>query len=76
MTIQDIHPTVQSVRRVYESGPPPSSSETMYLVCHPDPSLGKDIILWDDINAVFSSALYVRSEAVVLSFVKGPDFKK
>ncbi|KAG0292923.1 hypothetical protein BGZ96_003503 [Linnemannia gamsii] len=75
MTITDIHPTVQAVRRVFESGPPPSSSETMYLVCHPEPSLGKDIILWDDIKAVFNNALYVRSGAVVLSFVKGPDVK-
>ncbi|KAK3820833.1 MAG: hypothetical protein JOS17DRAFT_793643 [Linnemannia elongata] len=76
MTVQDLHPNVQGIRRVYENGPPSSSSETMYLVCHPDPSLNKDILLWDDILAVFSSALYVRSDATVIPFAKGPDFKK
>ncbi|OAQ25704.1 hypothetical protein K457DRAFT_34942, partial [Linnemannia elongata AG-77] len=75
MAVQDVHTNVQGVRRVYESGPPSSSSETMYLVCHPDPSLKKDILLWDDILAVFSSALYVRCGATVLPFAKGPDFK-
>ncbi|KAF9271657.1 hypothetical protein BGZ88_005776, partial [Linnemannia elongata] len=75
MAVQDVHPNVQGVRRVYESGPPSSSSEIMYLVCYPDPSLNKDILLWDDILAVFSSALYVHSGATVLPFAKGPDFK-
>ncbi|KAH7060265.1 hypothetical protein BKA57DRAFT_487978 [Linnemannia elongata] len=76
MAVQNVHPNVHGVRRVYESGPPSSSSETMYLVCHPDPSLKKGILLWDDILAVFSCALYVRSGATVLPFAKGPDFKK
>ncbi|KAF9340490.1 hypothetical protein BGZ91_001742 [Linnemannia elongata] len=75
MVVQDVHTNVQGVCRVYESGLPSSSSETMYLVCHPDPSLNKDILLWDDILAVFSSALYVRCGATVLPFAKGPDFK-
>ncbi|KAK5829390.1 hypothetical protein F5H01DRAFT_330101 [Linnemannia elongata] len=63
MAVQEVHTNVQGVRRVYESGPPSSSSETIYLVCYPDPSLNKDILLWDDILAVFSSALYVRCGA-------------
>lgn len=76
MTIQDIHPNVQGIRRVYESGPSSSPSETMYLVCHPDPSLNKNILLWDDILTVFSGAVYVRYGATVIPFAKGPDFKK
>ncbi|KAF9336198.1 hypothetical protein BGZ91_010117 [Linnemannia elongata] len=75
MTIHDIHPNVQGIRRVYESGPSSSSSETMYLVCHPDPSLNKNILLWDDILTVFSGAVYVRYGATVIPFAKGPDFK-
>jgi hypothetical protein len=81
MTTQDIHPTFQAVRRVYENEHSANSStvptETLYLVCHPDPSLGKDILLWDDILAAFKdNIVHVRSGAVVLPFLKGSDFKK
>lgn len=78
---QEAHPMVQAVRRVYASGYSAnnctSSTETIYLVCHPDPSSGKDILLWDDIKAAFDHfVIHVRSGAVVLSFLKGADFKK
>ncbi|KAF9143802.1 hypothetical protein BG015_000299 [Linnemannia schmuckeri] len=80
MTIQETHPNVQAVRRVYENGHSSNASittaETIYLVCHPDPSSEKDILLWDDILAAFKGdVVHVRSGAVVLPFLKGPDFK-
>ncbi|KAG0282072.1 hypothetical protein BGZ97_009155, partial [Linnemannia gamsii] len=80
MTTQDTHPTVQAVRRVYENEHSANSStaptETLYLVCHPDPSLGKYILLWDDILVAFKDdVVHVRSGAVVLPFLKGSDFK-
>ncbi|KAK3836681.1 MAG: hypothetical protein J3R72DRAFT_477084 [Linnemannia gamsii] len=79
MTIQDAHPNVQAFRRVYENGHSANSSsaseENICIVCHPDASSGRDIVLWDDILAVFKSALYVRSGAVALPFLKGLDFK-
>ncbi|KAK3824262.1 MAG: hypothetical protein J3R72DRAFT_528789 [Linnemannia gamsii] len=80
MTNQDTHTNVQAVRRVYEHEHPTnstsSSTEIIYIAYQPDSSSGRDIILWDDILDVFSNALYVRSGAVALPFLKGPDFKK
>ncbi|KAG0283747.1 hypothetical protein BGZ96_011871 [Linnemannia gamsii] len=80
MASQEAHPNFQAVRRVYDSGhsanSSTSSTETIYLVCHPDPSSGKDILLWDDIKAAFDDfVIHVRSGAVVLPFLKGADFK-
>ncbi|OAQ31088.1 hypothetical protein K457DRAFT_124459 [Linnemannia elongata AG-77] len=79
MASQDPHPNVQAVRRVYENGNTANSSsapaETIYIVRHPDASSGTNILLWDDILSVFSTALYVRSGAVALPFLKGPNFK-
>ncbi|KAF9129450.1 hypothetical protein BGW39_004174, partial [Mortierella sp. 14UC] len=79
MATQGTHFNVQAVRRVHENGHPANtasaSAETIYIVCHPDASSGRDILLWDDILAVFSTALYVRSGAVALPFLKGPNFK-
>ncbi|KAF9143801.1 hypothetical protein BG015_000298 [Linnemannia schmuckeri] len=80
MMIHDTHTNVQPVRRIYENedstNTSTTSAETVYLVCHPDPSLGKAILLWDDILAAFKDdVLHVRSGAVVLPFLKGPDFK-
>ncbi|KAF8929507.1 hypothetical protein BGZ47_001014 [Haplosporangium gracile] len=44
MMIQDTHTNVQPVRRIYENedstNTSTASAETVYLVCHPDPSLG------------------------------------
>ncbi|KAG0272565.1 hypothetical protein BGZ95_011673, partial [Linnemannia exigua] len=79
MTIQDGRPNVQAFRRVYEHGhsinSTSTSGEIICIVCHPDASSGRDILLWDDILAVFKTALYVRSGTVALPFLKGPDFK-
>ncbi|KAG0279139.1 hypothetical protein BGZ97_009616, partial [Linnemannia gamsii] len=80
MTIQDTLLNVQAVRHVYNNEHSANSStaltETLYLVCHRDPSSGKDIILWDDIKAAFDDfVIHVRSGAVVLPFLKDADFK-
>ncbi|KAF9901531.1 hypothetical protein EC991_006042 [Linnemannia zychae] len=79
MAAQGTRSNVQAVRRVYENGNTtnnlPTSEETIYIVCHPDSALGKDIILWDDILSVFSTALYIRSDAVALPFLKRSNFK-
>jgi hypothetical protein len=74
-----IHANVQAVRRVYEDEETAINAtpgRTTYIVCHPDASTGGNILLWDDILVVFSSALYARSRDVVLPFLKGPNFKK
>ncbi|KAK5829510.1 hypothetical protein F5H01DRAFT_316377 [Linnemannia elongata] len=81
MTIQDVHTNVQAVRRIYDTeesvNATTTPTSTMYLVSHPDPASGKDILLWDDILAAFKvDVVHVRSGAVVLPFLKGPDFKK
>lgn len=81
MTIQGTHPHAQAVRRVYENEQPTHTSgavvsNIILIACHPDPSSGKDIILWDDIKAAFNDALHVRSGTFVLPFLKGTDFKK
>ncbi|KAF9899220.1 hypothetical protein EC991_009280 [Linnemannia zychae] len=68
----------QAVRRVYEDEETtdnPTSRRNIHIICHPDASIGKDIILWDDILAVFSTALYVRSGIIALPFLKGSNFK-
>ncbi|KAG0275035.1 hypothetical protein BGZ95_009249 [Linnemannia exigua] len=76
MTHQETHSHVQAFRRVDENGHSSTLSNIIHLVCHPDPSVsGKDIVLWDDILAVFQNALYVRSGTIALPFLKGPNFK-
>ncbi|KAG0374139.1 hypothetical protein BGX24_010788, partial [Mortierella sp. AD032] len=83
MTNQESHLNVQAVRRVYENELPtncstttPAPPGTIYLVCHSDDSSGKDILLWDDILAAFKDdVIHVRYGAVVLPFLKGPNFK-
>ena len=47
----------------------------LYVACHPDPSLGKDIVLWDDIVTAFKYSLHIRNGARILPFLKGADFK-
>ncbi|OAQ35355.1 hypothetical protein K457DRAFT_1422175 [Linnemannia elongata AG-77] len=76
MTIQDTSSTTQAVRRIYENGHAviDNGVGTIHIACHPDTS-GKNILLWDDIKAVFGNALYVRSGDFALPFLKGPDFK-
>ncbi|KAK3824247.1 MAG: hypothetical protein J3R72DRAFT_479529, partial [Linnemannia gamsii] len=80
MTVQDTHPSIQAVRRIYENEQPASSTTpagVIYLVCQPDPSSGKDILLWDDVLDAFKDdVIHIRSGAVVLPFLKGSDFKK
>jgi len=78
--------SVQAVRLITRNGEPTSacssplepSSQTaiLYLACHPDPSIGKDIILWDDVVAAFKDPVHIRNGAKILPFLKGPDFKK
>ncbi|KAK3836722.1 MAG: hypothetical protein J3R72DRAFT_423854 [Linnemannia gamsii] len=78
MTIHDTPPSVQAVRRVYENGQPVtgSPSDIVHLTCHPDDSIGRDILLWDDILAAFKDdVIHVRSGVRVLPFVKGANFK-
>lgn len=77
MTVQEHHPLVQAVRRVYETGQPTTPSNITHIVCHPDSSCsGKDVILWDDIKAAFGDVAHVRSGSIVQNFLKGGDFKK
>lgn len=78
MTIHGTASTAQAVRRVYENGHAviDNGAGTIQIVCQPDTSSGKNILLWDDIKAVFGNALYVRSGDFALPFLKGPDFKK
>ncbi|KAK3836724.1 MAG: hypothetical protein J3R72DRAFT_526187 [Linnemannia gamsii] len=78
MTIHDIPPSVQAVRCVYENGQPVtgSPSDIVHLTCHPDDSIGRDILLWDDILAAFKDdVIHVRLGTRVLPFVKGANFK-
>ncbi|KAK3823645.1 MAG: hypothetical protein J3R72DRAFT_479665 [Linnemannia gamsii] len=69
--------TTQAVRRVYENGHTvtDNGADTIHIVCHMDASSGKNILLWDDIKAVFGNALYVRSGDLALPFLKGLNFK-
>ncbi|KAK3833575.1 MAG: hypothetical protein J3R72DRAFT_477989, partial [Linnemannia gamsii] len=77
MTIHGMSSTAQTVRRVYENGHAvtDNGAGTIHIVCHMDSSSGKNILLWDDIKAVFGNALYVRSGDLALPFLKGSDFK-
>ncbi|KAG0291397.1 hypothetical protein BGZ96_005233 [Linnemannia gamsii] len=76
MTIQETHPLVQAVRRVYETGQPTIPSNITHIACHPDSSSsGKDVILWDDIKAVFGDVAHIRAGSTVQSFLKGGDHK-
>jgi hypothetical protein len=72
---------IQPVRRVNENEQLNSGSATttniIHLTYYPDPSTGKDILLWDDILAAFKEdVVHVRSGVRVLPFLKGSDFKK
>ncbi|KAK3846814.1 MAG: hypothetical protein J3R72DRAFT_471130, partial [Linnemannia gamsii] len=77
MTIHGMSSTAQAVRRVYENGHAvtDNGAGTIHIACHMDASSGKNILLWDDIKAVFGNALYVRSGDLALPFLKGSDFK-
>lgn len=79
MTVPDIHPHAQAVRLFYDNEQPVSASafsNIIHIAYRPDPSSGKDIILWEDIKAAFDEVMHVRSGTFVLPFLKGPDFKK
>ncbi|KAF9901532.1 guanine nucleotide exchange factor 9 [Linnemannia zychae] len=79
MAPQGTQADVQAVRRVYEDEDTTNSAtsgRTIYIVTHLDTSLGRNIILWDDVLAAFKEdVIHIRSGAVVLPFLKGPDFK-
>ncbi|KAG0369332.1 hypothetical protein BGX24_002469 [Mortierella sp. AD032] len=81
MTNQDAAPHLQAVRRVDPSRPlslqRDAPADIIYLVCHSDPSSGKDIILWDDVLAAFKEdvVVHIRNEAVVIPFLKGLNFE-
>ncbi|KAF9082299.1 hypothetical protein BGX23_012595 [Mortierella sp. AD031] len=51
------------MRAAYKNGPSEpdaSQSEVVHIACHHDPSIDKDIILWDDILAAFKEPLHIR----------------
>ncbi|KAF9435219.1 hypothetical protein BGZ76_006695, partial [Entomortierella beljakovae] len=50
-------------------------SETIFIPTHYDTSIGKDIVLWDDILSVFKNAEHIRSGPYAIMFVKGSDFR-
>ncbi|KAF9904931.1 hypothetical protein EC991_002231 [Linnemannia zychae] len=78
MLIQETFPHGQAVRKVYENEDHITgtvTSATFHIACHPDASLGKEIILWDDVVAAFKDAIHIRSGTMILPFLKGPDFK-
>ncbi|KAG0291968.1 hypothetical protein BGZ97_005735, partial [Linnemannia gamsii] len=77
------HDSVQAIRLITRNGrlstsisSSSSEADILYITCHPDPSLGKDIILWDDIVAAFKDPLHIRNGAKIIPFLKGADFKK
>ncbi|KAG0282804.1 hypothetical protein BGZ96_012818 [Linnemannia gamsii] len=70
---------VQAMRRVYENANPtdsPSPNDIFHVTYHLDPATGKGIILWDDILSAFKNVVHVRTGTMILSFLKGSDFKK
>ncbi|KAG0373408.1 hypothetical protein BGX24_011745 [Mortierella sp. AD032] len=74
MTIHDTPPSVQAVRRVYENGQPVtgSPSDIVHLTCHPDDSIGRDILLWDDILAAFKDdVIHVRLDPLRIVAIPG-----
>ncbi|KAF9120582.1 hypothetical protein BGW39_011262, partial [Mortierella sp. 14UC] len=69
---------IQAVRRVYEIdhlNTPASLSKIFHLGSHFDEVSGKDIILWDDVQAAFKDVVHVRSGTKILPFLKGRNFK-
>ncbi|KAF9118189.1 hypothetical protein BGW39_001390, partial [Mortierella sp. 14UC] len=74
MSNQNNHPHLQAVRLINQDRSLPE--DNIYLVCHSDPSTGRDIVLWDDVPAAFKEDIvfHIRSGAVVLPFLKGLGF--
>jgi hypothetical protein len=71
------HSLLQAVRPVHKNNLTPTISAAIaYVVIHNDPSSGKNIILWDDVQQAFKDALHVRHGAIIIPFLKGADFKK
>ncbi|KAF9899716.1 hypothetical protein EC991_008423 [Linnemannia zychae] len=73
------HTNAQAVRRAYEDEEVIDNTtlgRTIYIATHSDASSGRDIILWDDVLAAFKEdVIHIRTGALVLPFLKGPDFK-
>ena len=70
----------QAIRIVNRSGLPSYESsvqsEVLHIAYYVDSSTGENIILWDDIKAAFPNAVHIRDGTTILSFLKGPNFKK
>ncbi|KAF9429065.1 hypothetical protein BGZ76_001868, partial [Entomortierella beljakovae] len=50
-------------------------SEAIFIPTYYDTTIGKDIVLWDDILSVFKNADQIRSGPYAILFVKGNDFR-
>ncbi|KAF9134816.1 hypothetical protein BGW39_005726 [Mortierella sp. 14UC] len=71
--VQAVRPLYSSNHRFSISSVPPS--DVVYITSHQDTITGKDIVLWNDVLAVFKHASYVRHESKALPFLKGSDFR-
>lgn len=81
MTIQETHSRTQQVRSVDEIEGPANrrsraTSDIIHIACHPDVSLGNDVILWRDILAAFKDVVHVCHGATIVPFLKGPELQK
>ncbi|KAF9929456.1 hypothetical protein FBU30_001529 [Linnemannia zychae] len=54
---------------------PAKPNDIFYLEYHIDPITQIPMVLWDDILQVFASALLVRNEAKIHSFLKDCNYK-
>lgn len=45
-------------------------ADIVHIPCQTDPVTGTDIVLWDDVLAVYKDALFIRYESRALSFMK------
>ncbi|KAF8932762.1 hypothetical protein BGZ47_011192 [Haplosporangium gracile] len=53
----------------------PSKNKKFYTATHQDGSVGKEIVLWEDVLVVSLDVLYLQHKAKALPFLKGPDLK-
>lgn len=45
-------------------------ADIINIPCQTDPATGTDIVLWDDVLAVYKDALFIRHETRALPFMK------
>ncbi|KAF9401062.1 hypothetical protein BGZ76_007617, partial [Entomortierella beljakovae] len=69
------HERTQPLRSVSLPNQLSQYSKVLQIPTYFDSSIGKDIILWDDILTVFKHASYVRNGACVVPFAKGSGFR-